>query len=150
MDEETKVSRRSVLHMALLGVAAACILSFIRPIIKYLSSNEDQLSSPLVRYQQQLNVGSDWKNITGTRVWVKRDELGYMAILATCTHLGCEVRFYPDKKVWRCPCHGSIYNSDGRPISGPAQKTLSHLAVTVKKDGLIIDTLKQVGMNVHG
>lgn len=149
MDNETKVSRRSVLRMASLGIAAAGLISLIRPVIKFLSSDEDRLSSPLVHVQRQLNVGSDWENVTGTRVWVKRDEAGYLAIRGTCTHLGCEVRYLPEKKEWQCPCHGSIFDPDGRIISGPAREPLPHVAVTVQKDGLMIDTSKQVGIDVR-
>ena len=140
-------TRRSVLHLAWVGVVAASALTF-KPLIQYLTSDEDQLRSPLVVYEKSLEENSDWQKAANSRVWVKRDTLGIMALVATCTHLGCEVNYNPEKKQWLCPCHGSIYDSEGRPIVGPALKAMSRVAVDRKPDGsLIINTSKQVGLD---
>ena len=49
---------------------------------------------------------------------------------ATCTHLGCIVRWNDAEKSWDCPCHGSRYDPQGRVINGPAIKALN-----VEKEG---------------
>jgi cytochrome b6-f complex iron-sulfur subunit len=101
-------------------------------------------------YNKPLDVNSDWQNTANARVWVKQDSLGVMALVATCTHLGCEVNYHPEKKEWLCPCHGSIYDIEGRPVSGPAPKALPRVAVERKSDGsLMINTSKQVGMDTR-
>jgi len=142
-------SRRAVLRLAWVGIIAASALT-IEPLAKYLTSKEDRLSSPLVVYNKPLDKNSDWQNTANARVWVKQDSLGVMALVATCTHLGCEVNYFPDKKQWLCPCHASIYDVEGRPVSGPAPKALPRVAVERKSDGtLIIDTSKQVGMDTR-
>ena len=142
-------TRRAVLHLAWVGIVAAGALT-IKPLAEYLTSNEDRLKSPLVFYDKPLDENSDWQNTSSSRVWVKRDTSGIMALVATCTHLGCEVTYHPDKKEWHCPCHGSIYDSEGRPISGPAPKAMTRVAVERKADGsLIINTSKQVGLDAR-
>jgi Rieske Fe-S protein len=51
---------------------------------------------------------------------------------STCTHLGCNVYFSPDKNLV-CPCHGSKFQSDGRVISGPASKNLEEVKCLLDK-----------------
>ncbi|TGE32108.1 ubiquinol-cytochrome c reductase iron-sulfur subunit [Desulfosporosinus sp. Sb-LF] len=140
-------TRRAVLRLAWVGIVAAGALT-IKPLAEYLTSNEDRVRSPLVFYDKPLDENSDWQYTSASRVWVKRDTSGIMALVATCTHLGCEVNYHPEKKEWLCPCHGSIYDSEGRPISGPAPKAMTRVAVERKADGsLIINTSKQVGLD---
>lgn len=149
MPKQLEWSRRAVLRLAWVGIIAASALT-IEPLVKYLTSKEDRLRSPLVVYNKPLDKNSDWQNAANARVWVKRDSLGVMALVATCTHLGCEVNYHPEKKEWLCPCHGSIYDVEGRPISGPAPKALPRVAVELKPDGsLMINTSKQVGMDIR-
>lgn len=56
------------------------------------------------------------------RVAAYRDDGGSLHCLsATCTHLGCEVRFNPAERSWDCPCHASRFDAvDGRVLDGPA------------------------------
>ncbi|SPF31517.1 Rieske domain protein [Candidatus Desulfosporosinus infrequens] len=146
MPRQSEWTRRAVLRLAWGGIIVAGALT-IEPLVKYLTSQEDRLQSPLVLYTKPLDKNSDWQNTAKARVWVRRDALGVMALVATCTHLGCEVNYHPEKKEWLCPCHGSIYDVEGRPISGPAPKALPRVAVELQKDGsLMINTAKQVGM----
>lgn len=149
MTQQIEWSRRAVLRFAWVGVVAASVLS-IKPLVEYLTSKEDRLRSPLVFYDKPLGKNAGWQHITDSRVWVRRDDQGIMALLATCTHLGCEVNYHPEKKKWLCPCHGSIYDEEGRPISGPAPRALPRVAVERKEDGsLSINTAQQVGLDVR-
>jgi menaquinol-cytochrome c reductase iron-sulfur subunit len=47
------------------------------------------------------------------------------ALSATCTHLGCQVRW--DKEHFRCPCHGGVYDASGKVVSGPPPRPLDSL-----------------------
>lgn len=63
--------------------------------------------------------------IAGERCAVYRDEAGEMhAVSATCTHLGCLVRFNDAETAWECPCHGSRFGTDGSVLQGPATRPL--------------------------
>ena len=39
-----------------------------------------------------------------------------------CTHLGCALIYNKEEETFECPCHGSIYNKEGKVIIGPAIK----------------------------
>lgn len=41
-----------------------------------------------------------------------------------CTHLGCKTIFNETTGTWDCPCHGSIYDKNGKLIDGPSKKNL--------------------------
>jgi menaquinol-cytochrome c reductase iron-sulfur subunit len=46
------------------------------------------------------------------------------AMSATCTHLGCQVRWEAEKKHFLCPCHGGIYDVTGKVTAGPPPRPL--------------------------
>ncbi len=46
-----------------------------------------------------------------------------VAFSLACTHLGCRVA--PDPAGgFECPCHGSRFDAEGRPVHGPALEPL--------------------------
>lgn len=54
----------------------------------------------------------------------------YLVVIGVCTHLGCIPNERKNMETaegggWLCACHGSIYDTSGRIISGPAPKNLS-------------------------
>lgn len=54
-----------------------------------------------------------------------RDENGRLhQVSATCTHLGCIVRWNDAERTWDCPCHGSRFAPSGEVIEGPAVRDL--------------------------
>lgn len=63
-----------------------------------------------------------------SKIAVYRDENGELhRRSAVCTHMGCIVRFNSLEKSWDCPCHGSRFSVDGKPVSAPALKPLGDL-----------------------
>ena len=76
-------------------------------------------------------------------VLVRAEAQGLMAILLVCTHLGCVVR--QDPLGFRCSCHGSVFDGQGRALKGPAPRPLKWLAVSRAPDGaLTVDLAREV------
>lgn len=56
---------------------------------------------------------------------------GVKALSATCTHLGCQVRWDREKKRFLCPCHGGEYDARGNVLSGPPPRPLDTIDARV-------------------
>lgn len=121
-----------------LGSMVAASAAALRGLVPNL------LDEPNLRYRAA--KPTDYLDGTDTfldeiRVFVQRKGNGYRAMSAVCTHLGCTVN--PDEKTgsgFRCPCHGSLFDEDGRVLEGPAPAPLPCYAVAQARDGrLVID-----------
>lgn len=65
-------------------------------------------------------------------VFLVRDRGGQVkAFSATCTHLGCQVRWDGESKKFQCPCHGGVYDADGQVVEGPPPRALDRLETRV-------------------
>jgi Rieske Fe-S protein len=67
-------------------------------------------------------------------VFLDREGDGYRALLATCTHLGCRVRWDATASQFRCPCHGGIYDRAGQVVSGPPPEPLRRVPIRVNAE----------------
>jgi cytochrome b6-f complex iron-sulfur subunit len=75
------------------------------------------------------------------RVWIVRNEVGFYAIFAKCTHLGCTPRWLAAENKFKCPCHGSGYYKDGVNFEGPAPRPMDRVRITRAEDGqIVVDT----------
>jgi nitrite reductase/ring-hydroxylating ferredoxin subunit len=60
---------------------------------------------------------------------------GVRALSATCTHLGCRVRWDEAADRFRCPCHGGAYSVEGRVLAGPPPRPLAELRARISETG---------------
>jgi glycine/D-amino acid oxidase-like deaminating enzyme/nitrite reductase/ring-hydroxylating ferredoxin subunit len=59
------------------------------------------------------------------KVGVHRDEQGRLhAVAASCSHMGCSLRWNDSERSWDCPCHGSRFDHQGKVLHGPAVRDL--------------------------
>lgn len=65
-----------------------------------------------------------WDGLTGVR-----------AMSATCTHLGCRVRWDNGAERFKCPCHGGQYDAYGNVTAGPPPRPLQPLAARITDEG---------------
>ena len=80
---------------------------------------EDAPPAPSIK--QLARESASVLEIDGKRVAVYLDEAGDThKVSATCTHLGCEVKWNTAELTWDCPCHGSRFTYDGVLVQGPA------------------------------
>jgi menaquinol-cytochrome c reductase iron-sulfur subunit len=60
------------------------------------------------------------------------DPKGYVAISTRCAHLGCPVRFVQAAGNFICPCHGGVYDFEGKVIGGPPVRPLDRFQTRVR------------------
>ena len=54
----------------------------------------------------------------------------------SCAHLGCPVRWFPDQKLFLCPCHGGLYDINGGWVGGPPPRGMyRYPEAEVREDG---------------
>ena len=71
-----------------------------------------------------------------SRVAIIRSEEEVYALSLVCTHLGCTLNVTAENLV--CPCHGSIFDRQGKVIKGPSDKPLKRLDVEERGDKLVV------------
>jgi succinate dehydrogenase / fumarate reductase iron-sulfur subunit len=59
---------------------------------------------------------------------------GVHALSATCTHLGCQVRWDEASTKFRCPCHGGVFDKQGNVVEGPPPRGLNRVDVRVDEN----------------
>ncbi len=82
---------------------------------------------------------SDLKDPQTDQSRVQKPE--WLVLIGICTHLGC-VPLGHDGPYdgWRCPCHGSVYDTSGRIRQGPAPSNLA-----VPTYAFLTDTKLKIG-----
>lgn len=72
------------------------------------------------------------RNVVLGAAWVRRtapDKI--VALSATCPHLGCAVGWDAASGNFLCPCHDSRFSVAGDKLTGPSERGLDELPVTV-------------------
>jgi menaquinol-cytochrome c reductase iron-sulfur subunit len=90
-----------------------------------------------------INLVPDIGEVGKTTVYVRRfdpkkdsarnKDQPYVAISDRCMHLGCPVRYIQASQKFVCPCHGGIYNFDGKVAGGPPVRPLDRFYTRVRK-----------------
>ena len=60
------------------------------------------------------------------------------AVSATCTHLGCQVRWDTRATCFRCPCHGGVFNAEGQVLEGPPPRPLDRVETRVEAGTVLV------------
>ncbi len=58
------------------------------------------------------------------------------ALSLSCTHQGCTVNHQDDGK-FVCPCHGAVYDNDGKILQAPAPRNLNKYQVIAREDNRV-------------
>ncbi len=121
---------------AFVGAFSAATARFFFPNVIYEPSQKFN-AGPAKSYEVG-TVSIRW--LTEQRVWIIRNEKGFYAMWARCTHLGCTPNWWSDQGRFRCPCHGSNFTPGGDVIAGPAPQPLLRAKIELTKTGdLIVD-----------
>ena len=66
----------------------------------------------------------------------KPDPPGYdeqfIAVSTRCMHLGCPVRYVGASQRFICPCHGGVYDFQGKVVGGPPVRPLDRFYTRVR------------------
>ena len=135
-------SRRSFLFKLGLALNALVLAIAGAPIARYLLGP----LAPRLNAQAWIDLGSTaafpagetrlavyenpnrtaWDGATAkVACWVRNiDGATFQVFAINCAHLGCPVRWFPQSRLFMCPCHGGVYYEDGSRASGPPPRGL--------------------------
>jgi cytochrome b6-f complex iron-sulfur subunit len=133
--------RRFFLTIVLGGINAVLAVAAGWPVFRFLSprsggGNQKQVEIP----RSKVDVGGAYffTNHGRPAVVLQKSAGDFVALSAVCTHLGCIVKWSPDKGEFICPCHGGRFSNDGVVLGGPPPKPLESIPVVLAGDLLRI------------
>lgn len=139
--------RREFFRRAVGGISALLagggILAGCTPLVRtHRARRGAAVEIPLARYPELERPGGMVRVVGGVPSCFVRfeGEARYTALSRICTHLRCEVE--PAGEGFRCPCHGSQYDREGRNIAGPAPRPLSRFQAERVGDRVIVRSIE--------
>lgn len=128
--------RRRIVWASIAGFLITCFLMFVR---FFLPREIFEPSSVFkIGYPSDYALGIDTKWQQQYRIWVHKDADRLFVIFARCTHLGCTPDWKASENKFKCPCHGSGYDSDAINFEGPAPRPMDRAHVELDAEGQIV------------
>lgn len=138
--DPSQPSRRSFFHacFVLMTGIAGLIVAF--PILSFLRlprriSTAKSIELPLADLKESQALFFEREGIQIVLIYTNREP---KAFDAACTHLGCLVSWDQNEHVFRCPCHGAVFNDQGAVVKGPVNVPLKKVKFQIAKGVLVI------------
>ncbi len=75
---------------------------------------------------------------------LKKGETEFVVYDIRCTHGGCPVRWVKPVQKFFSPCHGGVFDVDGRVLAGPPPRPLDRYEVKIEDGVLYVGKLYRV------
>jgi cytochrome b6-f complex iron-sulfur subunit len=122
------------------ATVAGSLITFFLMFVRFFLPRSILEPSPLFRIgspnDYALGVDTKWQQ--QYRIWVTRTSDRLFVIYAVCTHLGCTPDWKASENKFKCPCHGSGYDSEGINFEGPAPRPMDRAKVELDAEGQIV------------
>jgi cytochrome b6-f complex iron-sulfur subunit len=115
------------------GVLGLSLLRFFLPRTIFEPSSIFRIGFP---GDYALGVDTKWQQ--QYRIWVVKNTERLFVIYARCTHLGCTPDWKESENKFKCPCHGSGYDSEGVNFEGPAPRPMDRAEVKLDAEGQVV------------
>ena len=132
---EIDAKRRRLVWTGVVAFLATWLLAFFRFFLPRTLFEPSTVFK--IGYPSDFGLGVDTKFQQRYRIWVDRSPGRLFVIYAKCTHLGCTPDWKPSENKFKCPCHGSGYDSEGINFEGPAPRPMDRAYVELAPDGQV-------------
>jgi menaquinol-cytochrome c reductase iron-sulfur subunit len=155
-ETEPTTETRRTLFSRIIGIASGLIsLGLAIPLASYVISpalkrreaswvevaptDRLQTGKP-IELEYASTVKDGWRTVTAKKaVWVVKQPAGGIVVFSPlCPHLGCGFRWEAGDHTFKCPCHGSVYDVNGKVLAGPAPRSLDVLPSKVEQGTLSV------------
>ena len=132
----SEMARRKFIWASVFGFIGICLLATLRFFFpRALFEPKTRFA---IGYPTGFGFGVSTEFQQSHRIWVVRDSSSLYVILARCTHLGCTPDWKESENKFKCPCHGSGFDSEGINFEGPAPRPLQRVHVELDGEGQIV------------
>jgi cytochrome b6-f complex iron-sulfur subunit len=131
-----------LISLATFGGFTGASIRYLWPNVLYEPPKSFKLDKPY-DYPEGVDFVAD------KRIFIVRHGSLIKVVSAVCTHIGCTVRWVGERDRWECPCHGSIFNSKGVRIAGPARRPLPWYDVSLTADGRLFVNERRIVPFAH-
>ena len=150
------MGRRQFMNLLTFGTVTGVALGVLYPVVNYFippssgaggggATAKDELGNnvSVSKFLDSHNVGDRVlvQGLKGDPTYIvveSKEAITDYGINAVCTHLGCVVPWNAAENKFKCPCHGSQYDSTGKVVRGPAPKSLALSHANVQDDNIVI------------
>jgi cytochrome b6-f complex iron-sulfur subunit len=140
-DPPVNKMRRRIVWASVAGFLTTCFLMFLRFFLPRSITEPPTTFRIGAPSDYALGVDTKWQQ--QYRIWVTKTSDRLFVIYARCTHLGCTPDWKASENKFKCPCHGSGYDSEGINFEGPAPRPMDRAHVEVDAEGqIVVDTAK--------
>jgi len=147
-DPPVNKMRRRIVWATVFGFLTTCFLMFLR---FFLPRTIFEPSSVFrIGFPSDYGVGVDTKWQQQYRIWVDKTSDRMFVIYARCTHLGCTPDWRPSENKFKCPCHGSGYDSEGINFEGPAPRPMDRAEVKLDAEGQVVVNIAKLYKSPKG
>jgi len=140
-DPPINKTRRRIVWSGITGFLTVCFLMFVRfflPRAIFEPSSTFKIGFP---GDYALGVDTKWQQ--QYRIWVDKTSDRLFVVYARCTHLGCTPDWKASENKFKCPCHGSGYDSEAINFEGPAPRPMDRAEVKLDAEGqIVVNTAK--------
>ncbi|HWO95117.1 MAG TPA: ubiquinol-cytochrome c reductase iron-sulfur subunit [Bacillus sp. (in: firmicutes)] len=156
-EKKHRVSRRQFLNYTLTGVGGFMAAGMLMPMVRFAldpvlrpTAEQDMVAVTQVkditnepqRFDFKVDQVDAWYESEEPRsAWVYKDDKGEIVALSpVCKHLGCTVNWNGDKanqNMFYCPCHGGLYEKNGKNVPGTPPISPLDVYVQKVKDGTL-------------
>jgi len=133
-------SRRGFFHacIAMMTAIAGFIVAF--PVFSFMRlpkriNTAKSIELPLADLKEDQALFFEREGIQVVLIYTNRQP---KAFDAACTHLGCLVSWDQNEHVFRCPCHGAVFDDQGAVVKGPVNVPLKKVKFEISKSVLVI------------
>ena len=138
-DPPVNKTRRRIVWFSIAGFLTTCFLMFVRFFLP--RSITEPSSTFKIGFPGDYALGVDTKWQQQYRIWVDKTSDRLFVVYARCTHLGCTPDWKASENKFKCPCHGSGYDSEAINFEGPAPRPMDRAHVELDAEGqIVVDT----------
>ncbi len=138
-DSPVNKKRRLIIWLSITGFLGYCFLSFVRFFLPRSITEPSSTFKIGAPGDYALGVDTKWQQ--QYRVWVDKTSDRLFVVYARCTHLGCTPDWKASENKFKCPCHGSGYDSEAINFEGPAPRPMDRAHVELDAEGqIVVDT----------